>query len=145
MLNILTGADHPTLRKKTTEVKKVTREVLKLLRDMEVTLRAAEGVGLAAPQVGTSLRVCLAMLQGKVTPLINPRITWRSEETIVDQEGCLSLPGVWLQIPRACAVTLRYRDVKGKAQERRLEGFDARVVQHEVDHLDGILIIDSTG
>lgn len=105
-------------------------------------MRAADGVGLAAPQVGESLRVCLALVNGKVTPLINPKITSRSREKAFDEEGCLSLPKVWLQIPRSTEITLKYTDTAGKTQERKLTDFSARVVQHEVDHLEGILIVD---
>ncbi len=140
-LPIITGKDNPMLRAKATPVKKVTKKLLKLISDMEATMEG-RGVGLAAPQVSQSIRLCLALVNGKVTPLINPDITWKSRETALDQEGCLSLPDVWLQIPRAVEIAVSYTDEKGKKQERRLRDFDARVVQHEVDHLDGILIID---
>lgn len=105
-------------------------------------MKEAKGVGLAAPQIGKSIRVCIAMIGKRLTPLINPQITWRSTEKNVDYEGCLSLPEVWLPIPRSNAIDLRYLDARGKPQERRLKDFDARVVQHEVDHLEGILILD---
>ncbi len=142
VLNILTGEHHPILRKKTEKVPAVTKKILKLIRDMEQTMKAANGVGLAAPQVGLSLRICLGVVNDKITPLINPQITWKSEEIAIDEEGCLSLPGVWLTIPRSVTITLTYTDEKGRSQERQLSGFDARVVQHEVDHLDGVLITD---
>ncbi|MBI3332100.1 peptide deformylase, partial [Candidatus Peregrinibacteria bacterium] len=84
----------------------------------------------------------LALLDTGVAPLINPEITWKSDETYVDQEGCLSLPGVWLDITRSKEIIVGYMDPAGKKQERKLTDFAARVVQHEVDHLDGILIVD---
>lgn len=144
VLQILTGKDHPLLRAKTKKIPKVTKEILKLIKDMQETMAKAEGVGLAAPQVGQSLRLCLAMVEGKLIPLINPKITWKSKEMYVDQEGCLSLPGIWLDITRSKEIVLTYTDHKGKPQEKKLMDFSARVVQHEVDHLDGILIVDYT-
>ena len=112
------------------------------MKDMIETMHEASGVGLAAPQVARTERICIAVIGGKVTPLINPKITKKSKATDIDQEGCLSLPNVWLQVPRSVEIDLEYTDVKGKKQERKLTHFDARVVQHEVDHLDGVLIVD---
>jgi peptide deformylase len=142
LLPILIGADNPILRRKTAKVASVTKEVKLLLKDMEETVRDANGAGLAAPQVGQSLRICIALLGGRFTPLINPEITWRSSDTDRLEEGCLSLPGIWREIARPRAVTIRYLDARGTEQERRLEGFDARVAQHEIDHLEGVLIVD---
>ncbi len=142
VLPILTGADHPLLRTKGKKVEKVTKKVLDLIKDMGETMLKADGVGLAAPQVGESLRICIVPINNKFTALIDPEITSKSEETNVDEEGCLSLPGVYLPIARSSAVTLTYTDTKGQHQERKLEMFEARVAQHEVDHLDGILIVD---
>ena len=141
-LAIITCADHPILRKKTAKVPQVTKKVLKLIKDMKASMKKANGVGLAAPQVGESLRICIGRVNGKDTPLINPEITWKSGEKAIDEEGCLSLPGIWLPIPRSTEIALSYLDEKGKPQERKLKDFDARVVQHEVDHLDGVLIVD---
>lgn len=142
ILPILKGADNPPLRKKTKEVPKVTKEVKKLLKDMHETVRDAEGAGLAAPQVSRTERVCLAMINGKMVPLINPKITKKSTETNVMEEGCLSLPGIWIDVPRSLEITLTYLDEKGEMQERKFKDFDARVVQHELDHLEGVLIMD---
>ncbi len=145
ILPIIIGADNPVLRKKTKNVPKVTKEVKQLIKDMVETMHEASGVGLAAPQVGRTERICIAVVARKVTPLINPKITSRSKEIAIDQEGCLSLPNVWLNIPRPVEITLTYIDIKGKKQERKLKDFDARVVQHEVDHLEGVLIVDYAG
>ncbi len=142
ILPIVIGPDNPILRKKTVNVPKVTKAVQQFVKDMIETMHEANGVGLAAPQVASNDRICIAIIGGRVTPLINPDIVWRSEETAVDNEGCLSLPNVWLDIERPTGITVRYLDARGKEQERKLQGFDARVVQHEVDHLDGILIVD---
>lgn len=142
VLPILLGDKNPVLRRKTERVPKVTKKTLKLIKDMQATMEHANGVGLAAPQVGESLRICIGKVNGKDTPLINPDIVWRGKEMAIDEEGCLSLPHTWLPVPRAVEITLRYQDEKGKLQERKLKDFDARVVQHEVDHLEGILIVD---
>lgn len=142
VLPILTGADHPTLRKRTKKIEKVTKDILALLRSMEDTMSAADGVGIAAPQIGESLRVCIALLDGTPIPLINPEITWKSKEMIIDQEGCLSLPGILVDVPRPTGIVMEYLDTKGKRQERKFSDFQARIVQHEVDHLEGILIVD---
>ncbi len=109
---------------------------------MQKAVKKAEGLGLAAPQVGKSLRLCLANINGKMTPLINPEITWKSEETSVIEEGCLSLPEINVDVTRSVEISLHYVDDRGEAQERRLHDLDARVVQHEVDHLNGVLIVD---
>lgn len=145
ILPIVIGPDNPILRQKTKPVPKVTKEIKQLINDMIETMKEANGVGLAAPQVNRTERVCIAVIGGKVTPLINPQITKRRKEKDLDQEGCLSLPNVWLMIPRSVEITLTYEDQKGKKQERKLAGFDARVTQHEVDHLEGVLIVDYAG
>jgi peptide deformylase len=142
ILPIVIGPDNPILRKKTSPVKKVTKELQRFIKDMILTMHEANGVGLAAPQVGSIDRVCIAVIGGKVVPMVNPRIRKKSKETAVDQEGCLSLPNVWLNVTRSVEITVEYLDAKGKKQERTLKNFDARVVQHEVDHLEGILIVD---
>ena len=142
VLPIIIGADQKILRTKTKLVPKVTKEIKKLLKDMAATMKSADGVGLAAPQVGLSHRICIAMIEGKLVALINPKITKRSKEMEFDQEGGLSLPEVWVQVPRAIDITVKYVDQNGKEQERKLSHFSARVEQHEIDHLDGILIVD---
>ncbi len=145
VLPIVIGADAPILRGKTKKVPKITKDVLKLLKDMIDTTVKAKGAGLAAPQVNRMERVCIIMLERKrLVALINPEILWTSEEMDVMEEGCLSLPNVWVDVPRHIDIVLRFQSVDGKKHERKLSGFDARVVQHEVDHLEGILITDRT-
>lgn len=120
----------------------MTKDILKLLHDMEETMEQAEGVGLAAPQIGKSLRVCIAVLYGKTTAFINPNIIWQSKEQDIAEEGCLSLPNVWVPVPRARAIMVRFLNRKGKEEERKLDTLPARILQHEIDHLDGILVTD---
>ncbi len=142
ILPIVTGEDTPILRKKTKKVAKVTKEMLELIGNMADTVEAAPGAGIAAPQVGSSHRICLASINSKMTVLINPEITRKSDETDWEEEGCLSLPGLVVPVQRAKEITLRYQNEKGQEQERKLKDWSARVVQHEVDHLNGILIVD---
>lgn len=142
VLPIVTGADNPVLRTKTKPVPKVTKDIQKLLKDMEQTTVKADGLGIAAPQIGQSLRMCIVKLNGRLMPMVNPEITYRSPDMEFAEEGCLSLPDTWLQVPRSVSITVKYLDGKGKEQERMLKNLDARVVQHEVDHLEGKLIVD---
>jgi peptide deformylase len=117
-------------------------EVERMMRIMH----DARGVGLAAPQLG-SLRRLAVVLQGEDEPpvvLCNPEITWRYEEEETDSEGCLSIGEVSVDVPRAVAIRVRAQDIRGTPFELEPEGFAARVVQHEMDHLDGILILDRT-
>jgi len=141
-LSIITGAETAILRTKTTNVPSVTKNIVSLLKDMEETMKSANGLGLAAPQVGQSLRLCLACINDKITPLINPEILWKSNEEEIAEEGCLSLPGIFVPVPRSRCITLNFIDLKGHSQERKLASIDARIVQHELDHLEGILIVD---
>lgn len=142
ILPLVTGPSTPILRNGTKNVPKVTKELRKLLLDMRDTMAEEEGVGIAAPQVGSPLRVCLARIDGRVTTLVNPEITFRSTKKETEEEGCLSCPGFQVAVPRSTEIIVRYLDGRGQKQERRLTDFNARVVQHEVDHLDGVLIVD---
>ena len=112
------------------------------LADIAHSCSVDKGAGLAAQQVVRTDRVCLALLGVKIQALINPEITSRSSSTAVAEEGCLSLPGVWLPITRSTEITLQFVTMDGKPRELLLKDFDARVIQHEVDHLDGVLITD---
>lgn len=141
-LPIVIGENTPILRAKSVPVKKITKEIKQLIADMQDTVAAAKGAGLAAPQVGRSERLCIALLSKKMTPMINPIITWKSETTAIAEEGCLSLPDLWLNVSRSTEIIVAYETETGKKRELKLSGFDARVVQHETDHLDGILITD---
>jgi peptide deformylase len=106
----------------------------------------ARGVGLAAPQVGSlgRLVVVRAGEDAPVVALCNPRIVWRSEEEESDFEGCLSIGEISVEVPRAVAVRVEAQDLDGRPFELAPEGFQARVIQHELDHLDGVLILDRT-
>ena len=140
-LTIITGEETEILRTPTKKVQKITKAHLKLFRDMHDTMKKI-GVGIAGPQVGVGERLCLAQFNGKVNVMVNPDITWRSEEVDSMEEGCLSLPKVEVTVERPIEIIVSYLNEKGEQQERKLSGLDARIVQHEVDHLDGVLIVD---
>jgi peptide deformylase len=135
--------DHPVLRAKAKKVSRFDAHIERLVSDMWETMRSAEGVGLAGPQIGESLRVLVAEYKDEHVALINPEILKRSDEILLGAEGCLSIPGfVGEDVPRSAAVTVKGRDPKGKEIRVKAEGWFARVLQHEIDHLDGILFID---
>jgi len=142
VLPIITGEKNPILRAKTKTVQKVSKDIVKLLKDMQDTLIKANGAGIAAPQVGRTERICLAVLDKKIIPLINPKITWSSKSTGTVEEGCLSLPDLWIPVQRPNDIVVEFMTPNGKTLELKLSDFDARVVQHEIDHLDGVLITD---
>ena len=146
---MLTIVEYPdaVLLKQAAEVTVFDADLRMLIDSMAEAMYVSNGVGLAAPQVGRSQRLLLIDPSGGeeangLMALINPRVTWRSPEQEHGEEGCLSLPGVGLLVPRAAAIDIEYHDAMGKLQQMRCTGFKARVVQHEVDHLDGILMLD---
>lgn len=141
MLSLVTGETTEILIRKTEPVKDpLAPEIQALLPEMIETMRRENGVGLAAPQIGTSLRLAVAEVDGEIFSLINPEITSASQEKIIFEEGCLSLPGQFFPIIRSETVTVKYQNEKGISKKLRATGFLAVVMQHEIDHLDGILI-----
>lgn len=143
MLEIQTGRDNPILRKKSDIVREITKKTVKLIKDMEQTMIKNKGVGLAAPQVGVHERIILVTLGNKkILPMINPNIITVSEDTAVMEEGCLSLPGVWGNVRRAKQVTVQFEAPGKQKLVMKFENFEAREIQHEIDHLDGILFTD---
>jgi peptide deformylase len=136
----------PVLRRKTRRVSTTDKSVRKLIGDMLETMHDEEGrVGLAATQVGVSLRVTVICLpEGEDIVLVNPEIVRRKGERLVT-EGCLSVPGYVGQLMRAETVTAKGLDIDGKPVRIRAEGLLAQALEHETDHLDGILYIDHPG
>ena len=136
----------PALRNAATAVAEVDDEVQRLAERMLDVMERAHGVGLAAPQLGILRRILVYRASDEDEPkvLINPELVERSDETEVGTEGCLSLLGGELQVPVARYLRVRVsgRDASGDAVDLDVEGFEARVIQHEIDHLDGILIFD---
>lgn len=145
ILNIVKYGDQ-VLENEAEEVKNIDGQVLKLLDDMKETLYAAPGIGLAAPQVGHSRRIILVDLTIGEKPeqllkLINPEIV-HQEGSAVEEEGCLSLPDINIHITRPEKIVLRALNIEGKEVELEATGLLARVLFHEIDHINGILIID---
>lgn len=133
----------PILLQKAVKIKNpLNKDIQKLVLDMIETLNSNKnGVGLAAPQVGSSLRLCIIELESTRYVLINPKITAKSKEKELCDEGCLSFPGQFLPVPRSCEVQVRYTNENGKPAKVKAKGLLARALQHEIDHLDGILFI----
>lgn len=131
----------PVLKEKARPVPKITPNVIKLLENMADTMYDAQGVGLAAPQVGVSKRIAVVDVGDGLIELINPVIIHK-EGIETDTEGCLSIPGVKGEVSRAAKVKVKALDRHGKEVEYEGEGLLARAFQHEIDHLDGILFVD---
>ena len=141
VLGIRTFGD-PVLRQRAGEIEAVTDLHRRLVSDMLDTMREAPGVGLAGTQVGVLERVFVWEVEDRHGAVVNPRIVSRSSETIEDEEGCLSLPGLVYPVVRAAAVTIEGLDENGEALRIEAEELLARVFQHEIDHLNGVLFID---
>ena len=144
LLEIKTAGD-PVLKKISEPVEKIDKRLRKFLDDMAETMYASEGVGIAAPQVGKSIRVCVVDVDRKEQKnrydLINPVITFR-EGSVVDNEGCLSCPDLFGDVERAEKIRVEYLSRFGKKKTLEADGLLARCIQHEIDHLDGQLFID---
>lgn len=147
ILTVEKGPQNKILRTVSAPVMKVDKKLKKLIKDMEDTMFDLNGVGIAAPQVGVNLQLALARLNVDtknelIAVLINPVISNPSPEMVDMEEGCLSLPGKWGPTPRHESLTVTFETVKGDKQTIFLEGFNARIIQHEVDHLNAGLFID---
>jgi peptide deformylase len=130
------------LRQVAPDVTKISKKTLLLIDDMMRIMRKANGVGLAAPQVGVLQRIIVVHPEGmKPTALINPKIV-KAEGEQVGQEGCLSIPGLYGDVKRSMYVEVEALDRRGRELIYELEGMPARIAQHEIDHLDGVLFID---
>ncbi len=149
MLLKITPYGDPLLRKQSTRIDPVDNEVRTLAANMTETMRAASGLGLAAPQVGVSRQLFLidwAVYEGVDNPeavaYINPEIVEKAGNNVSKQEGCLSVPKVYADVTRPDKVMVRYQNLQGETVEETLVGMPARVFQHELDHLHGVLFID---
>ena len=143
---ILTAPD-PRLQAVSTDVEKVDAEIRRLVDDMADSMYEADGIGLAAVQIGVAKRVIVIDLDqkdGKKNPraFINPKITWTSEEMAVFEEGCLSVPEIWDDVERPARIKAEYLDRDGNKQLLEADGMLATCLQHEMDHLNGVLFID---
>ena len=140
----------PVLRTEADEVTAFDNKLRSLVRDMFETMYHADGIGLAAPQIGVSLRVLVVDLRRREeeeeeehrVALVNPTVTWSSDETEKESEGCLSIPGLEEVVRRPMAVRVEGRDPNGEEVIIEAEDLYARALQHEIDHLDGVLFLD---
>jgi peptide deformylase len=145
-LDIIIAPD-PRLKLKCKPVAKVDAKVARLMDDMLETMYAAPGIGLAAPQVGVTQRIIVldvAREDEKPAPLkmANPELVWVSDEDVTYNEGCLSLPEHYADVVRPKAIRVRYLDHQNEIRELQAEGLLATCIQHEMDHLDGVLFVD---
>jgi peptide deformylase len=147
LLPIIT-APAPVLKQKAEPVTVVDDDVRALLTDMLETMYAAPGIGLAAPQVGISRRIIVVDTSGKDADIkkpykmVNPALVWVSDEDSTYEEGCLSVPAHYADVVRPAAIRVTYQDEQGGHCELEADGLLATCIQHEIDHLDGILFID---
>jgi len=142
MIRPILNFDQPILREKTKRVGRVDDSIRRLLDDLTETMIAAPGAGLAAPQIGVGLRVCVVKGDdNQIYQMVNPELV-KGGGTQVGYEGCLSYPGWVGEVPRYDTVVVKGLNRKGKQVRIKSEGFTARAFQHEIDHLDGILFTD---
>ncbi len=138
---------NPVLRKSALPVENITDKTLQLLDDMAETMYDAPGIGLAGPQIGELKRLIVMDCsrddeKSELWQMINPEVIELSEDNSTLEEGCLSIPGHTAEVSRPDWIKLRFTDIKGKEQQIKAEGLLAACIQHEIDHLDGILFID---
>ncbi len=155
MANKIVTVKNPVLRQVAKPVTKVDKKILELIREMNATLivqKDPEGVGLAAPQIGKSLRIFVVNYKDLKRVIINPEVVEVSKTQKINKEkkksskdileGCLSLPHYYGPIKRADKIKIEYMDEKGTKQTEEFVGFNAQIIQHEIDHLNGILFVD---
>lgn len=147
VLEIIKGADNRILRTKSKDVDKVDKKTKKLIEDMIETVIDVKGLGIAASQVGINKRIFIVRLnydtkEEMIVPMINPKLISKSDETTNEEEGCLSLPGIYGMVKRSKKNRVKFLDQKGSEQVLDLEDLNARIFQHELDHINGILFID---
>ena len=138
---------HETLRTPANRIVKVDHSIRKLAKDMLITMYSAKGIGLAAPQVGVQKRILVIDLNfedpdAPPNVFINPEIISSSANLDTYEEGCLSIPGVYLNVLRPSSIKLSYRDEMGRPKKMNADGLMARCIQHEIDHLNGVLFVD---
>ncbi|WP_259781492.1 peptide deformylase [Aestuariispira ectoiniformans] len=140
-------APNPVLKKKAEPVEKVDAEIVQLMNDMLDTMYDAPGIGLAAPQVGVSKRILVMDVsrddeEAKPLRMANPEVIWESEELMTYEEGCLSFPEQYAEVDRPAQVKVRFLDENNETREIEADGLLATCVQHEIDHLDGVVFVD---
>jgi len=134
------------LREETEKVKEFGRDIPEFIENMKITMVESKGVGLAAPQVGDHRKIITVHYdlekKGRIIEMINPEIVSFGDEKDKEEEGCLSIPGITGIVERPCKIEVRYQDITGKEYIREFSGLNARIIQHEVDHLNKTLFVD---
>lgn len=146
-LEIQTGVENPILRAKSKHVKKFDASLKKFAKEMKEAMLREDGLGIAAPQVGMNIRAFIVVLDynkksERILAMINPEIIVKSEEMEEGEEGCLSIPGQFAKVMRHKEITVEFYDLEEVRQVLNLRHLNARVVQHENDHIDGVLFVD---
>lgn len=143
ILNILLNPSKELrVKSKKIDTKNIDKTIKKLAKNLELTMRENNGIGLAAPQTGNAVRLIVIRYEEGIKILINPEIIKKSRIKEWDEEGCLSVPNTYGKVRRNKKISCIYLDLKGKKQKIQANGLLARVIQHEIDHLDGVLFID---
>lgn len=132
----------PILRQISKEIKEVTPEVKKNALDMIETMKNSNGVGLAAPQIGSNIRLIVIAYKNNSITMVNPVILKKSSLENTSEEGCLSIPGTFGNVKRHTNIVVEMTDLSGNKQVIKAKGMFARIIQHEIDHLDGVLFTD---
>ncbi len=135
----------PILREISVDVKEEeikTKKFKELCLSMKKTMREKKGVGLAAPQIGINKRIIIVRTEDKILCMINPKITKKSWAKALDEEGCLSIPGVYGKVKRHKKINCSYTNIDGNKRKLKAQDMFARIIQHEIDHLNGVLFID---
>ncbi len=141
MMEILKD-NHKLLRRKAKRVDKIDDTIRNLAANMVTTMIAANGIGISGNQVGVLKRIIVVLVNNEPKVMINPKITFQSQETCEIEEGCLSFPGTFLEIKRPSIVKIKYRKLSGHPALETYEGLVARCILHEIDHLDGIVFTE---
>ena len=133
---------NPILYKKSVKIEKFDNNLKKFADDLAVTMKYKDGVGLAAPQVAKNIRIIVVMIKDGPIVFCNPIIFKKSQSMEWGEEGCLSIPNTFGEVKRHKEISVKFQDIKGNEKTVNAKGLFARIIQHEVDHLDGILFID---
>jgi len=144
ILPIQTGQDNPILKQEAKEIKEITAQIKQLVLDMIETMKVKDGLGLAAPQVGQLLQIIIAKPEPnkEALVLINPQIKKTSRKKEIIEEGCLSLPNLSVPVARSVKIIVQGLALNGQPVKIKAKGLLARIIQHEIDHLSGVLIVD---
>jgi len=146
-LKLITDKDNPILRAKNEPIKKFDKNLRNLVEEMKKIMKKAKGLGIAAPQIGKNLQIAIvAFYQGEmnelIMPMMNLKLLWHSKETTLDEEGCLSIPGCYAKVRRWKHIRVEFQSLDEQRQVLTLSDMNARIVLHELDHLNGILFVD---